>query len=433
MSLNLFGRAERRVAPAASSGGAPAFALSLPALGKDASGFAHYEWLLGPDRRIAGFRWKWLRRSGVNHHAVAELRELLGALRDAWAHPQDRWSIGNLTFMLEVTPSAIAACDWRGLPPRQTVLCWQAEDLAHPETLPLLQTLRQQGFGHLACGKPPEAADVRELLTHVDAGGGDAPLLDDSKGRAGGLQPVATRMTDWAQFDAWASRGIPVLVAPTLRLPDSPDEKVALGPEVLLIMELMQKVQRNEDVRGIEAALKHDAAITYRLLRHINSPAVGAGVQIESLRHAVNMLGYARLFRWLTVLLANLDGASRPAFLTKKAIVRGRFVELLGQALLGRHESDNLFLVGMFSAMEELLGAPSSELLEKVQLSDAVQRAVLKKEGRYGPFLALALACEAGAPETESLADALLMSASGVNSAHLAAIAWAQEASEPAS
>ncbi|MDN8618034.1 hypothetical protein [Variovorax ginsengisoli] len=55
------------------------------------------------------------------------------------------------------------------------------------------------------------------------------------------------------------------------------------------------------------------------------------------------MFGYSLLFRWLSVLLAtsNKDSA---AFMTKKAIVRGRFVELMGQGIVPPDEADNQFV-----------------------------------------------------------------------------------------
>jgi c-di-GMP-related signal transduction protein len=186
-------------------------------------------------------------------------------------------------------------------------------------------------------------------------------------------------------------------------------------------------IQRNQDVREIEAVLKRDAALTYRLLRYINSPAIGVGVEIHSLRHAVTMLGYAPLFRWLSVLLAMSNAKASAPFMMKKAILRGRFVELMGKGMLPASDADNLFVVGMFSLIDRLLGVPMREVLGKVQLSEAVQQAILAREGAYGPFLALAESCEEDGARAAGLAEALFMSADQVNAAHLSALAWAQD------
>jgi EAL and modified HD-GYP domain-containing signal transduction protein len=189
----------------------------------------------------------------------------------------------------------------------------------------------------------------------------------------------------------------------------------------------MQMIQRNQDVREIEAVLKRVAALTYRMLRYITPPAIGAGVEIHSLRHAVTMLGYAPLFRWLSVLLAVSNAKASPPFMTKKAILRGRFVELMGKGMLPASDADNLFVVGMFSLIDRLLGVPMREVLGKVQLSEAVQQAILARDGVYGPFLALAESCEEDGARAAGLAEALFMDAEQVNAAHLSALVWAQD------
>jgi len=187
-------------------------------------------------------------------------------------------------------------------------------------------------------------------------------------------------------------------------------------------------LKRNENVRSIEAALKRDAALTYRLLRHINSPAIGVGVEVTSLRHAVAMLGYQPLFRWLSILLATSNRSSSH-YMMKRAIMRGRFVELMGQGMLPASDSDNLFVVGMFSLIDQLLGLPMEEVLNKVQLTESVQQAILARKGVYAPFLSLVEACETDNGQAPKLAEALFVSAGQVNAAHLSAMVWSQEAS----
>jgi len=81
----------------------------------------------------------------------------------------------------------------------------------------------------------------------------------------------------------------------------------------------------------------------------------------------------------------------------------------------------------MFSLLDRLLGISMEEVLEKIQLSEPVCQALLGREGMYGPFLALAEACEYGnCDKIGELAESLFISPEQVNEAHLAALAWAQ-------
>ncbi|MDN8915731.1 hypothetical protein Q0O72_14075, partial [Staphylococcus aureus] len=78
-------------------------------------------------------------------------------------------------------------------------------------------------------------------------------------------------------------------------------------------------------------------------------------------------------------------------------------------------EGENLFVAGMFSLLDRLLGLPMQEVLETIPLPDEVVAALLKREGKYGPFLALAEACELNSNLVASLAASLDISPLEVN------------------
>jgi EAL and modified HD-GYP domain-containing signal transduction protein len=80
----------------------------------------------------------------------------------------------------------------------------------------------------------------------------------------------------------------------------------------------------------------------------------------------------------------------------------------------------------MFSLLDRLLGLPMQEVLDTIQLPDQVVRALLTRDGSYGPYLALAEACELNSTLVASLAASLDISPLEVNKAHLSALAWAQ-------
>jgi EAL and modified HD-GYP domain-containing signal transduction protein len=193
-----------------------------------------------------------------------------------------------------------------------------------------------------------------------------------------------------------------------------------------MILQLMQLVKKNADVKELEGLLRRDAALSYKLLRYINSVGFGLGAEIQSLKHAVTMLGYSPLYRWLSLLLATASTTGYAPALMETAIIRGRLAELLGSGFLPKNEAENLFVCGMFSLLDRMLGISMEQVLENIQLSDLISQALLSREGMYGPFLALAEACEVNNGDVESLAEALFIDVNRVNESHLAALAWAQ-------
>jgi EAL and modified HD-GYP domain-containing signal transduction protein len=124
--------------------------------------------------------------------------------------------------------------------------------------------------------------------------------------------------------------------------------------------------------------------------------------------------------------MATAGGGGYSPVLMQTAVVRGRFAELLGKGFIPKAELENLFVAGMFSLLDRLLGIPMEEVLSNIQLSEPVTQALLTREGMYGPFLALAESCEKNNGKIGELADSLFISAAQVNEAHLAALAWAQ-------
>lgn len=364
-------------------------------------------------RRVVGYRMTWRHRDGQGTGQAASLRAMAECLAEHLSPGGRGWKLGRTPVFLDVTadPSLLACLE--ALPQENVVLCVAAQDIGE-DSLPALQFMRDHGFGLMLRGaaEPPPPGPMREVFNYFDVGAGqDAALLERlAQDQEEGGSPLRLILTE------------PGEPAPRTRT-DEGD----LQPESMLIVRLMQMLQRNEDVRQIEIALKHDAVLTYRLLRHINSPAIGPGVEIQSLRHAVTMLGYSHLFRWLALLLATSNSAANSPFMTRKAIMRGRAVELLGKSMLTPNDADNLFVVGMFSLIDQLLGVPMQEVLGRVQLAESVQHAILHRGGVYGPFLALAESCERESGDTARLAEDLFMSPGQVNASVLSALIWSQE------
>jgi c-di-GMP-related signal transduction protein len=407
-----------------------------------ANGNLAYEMLLDAQRRVIGYRMAWRAPGDAPGARAAAAAAGVKALMDTLAvhlNPEKAgWLLGPQVLFVDVAVDALFQSELQSLPANNVVLCMGADDLLDADMRSILLFLREQGFGFMLCGAKglPDDPELRAIVTHFEVEAGDASTVSLLRQEMllghPSVEIIASRVRTWKEYEACMARRVNVFIDGTFGNPPVREAEDALQPESLLIVQLMQMIQRNEDVRTIEAALKHDAALTYRLLRYINSPSVGLAVEIHSLRHAVTMLGYSPLYRWLSLLLATSNKAGSP-FMMKKAILRGRFVELMGQGMLPASESDNLFVAGMFSLLDQLLGVSMEGVLRKVQLTEAVQQAILSRGGLYGPFVALAEACELDNGEAARLSEALFVSAAQVNAAQLTALVWSQAAGPAAS
>jgi c-di-GMP-related signal transduction protein len=200
----------------------------------------------------------------------------------------------------------------------------------------------------------------------------------------------------------------------------------ALNPGQANIVRVLNLVRSNAEIREIEAALKQDIAISYKLLRYINTAGFGLSCEIQSFRHAVNMLGYDKLNRWLSLLLGTASKDPMAPALMHTALFRARLMELLASGLVDKSEYDNLFITGAFSLLDALLGVGIEQVLDAMRLPEPISDALLGNGGRYQAFLELALASEKNDGQMIAEQAAMLgLTATQFNRAQMQALSFA--------
>ena len=182
--------------------------------------------------------------------------------------------------------------------------------------------------------------------------------------------------------------------------------------------------------REIEDLIKREPSLCYRLLRYLNSPLLGLSCPIQSIRHALNLLGEQELIRWIRLATTLVLGQDKPSDLVLSSLVRARFCELISPKV-NRGDSD-LFLMGMLSMMDAILEAPVGVVIEKLSLDPVLQAQLLRgKTGDPTPLSApydLMLAREAGEWErVTSLGKELNLSLVFINKSYNEAMRWAHE------
>lgn len=199
-------------------------------------------------------------------------------------------------------------------------------------------------------------------------------------------------------------------------------------PSYPRIVRIMNLVRREAEIPEIEDELKADPVISYRLMRYINSAAMGFPREIKSFRQVITILGYHQLYRWLTMLLVTADQRAGRSAAGLNAIIRGRFMELVGKVHFGKPQADDLFVVGVFSLLEELFGEPMEKLLEPLNISATIREALLKRDGPYMPLLLLAEAIEkADEARIDTLHRGLSINIETVHDTYSDALAWAEK------
>lgn len=208
-----------------------------------------------------------------------------------------------------------------------------------------------------------------------------------------------------------------------------PKGKPGSDPHKVLLLKLLRLVQGDAETAEIASAMKLDPMLAFRIMRYLNSPALGLTHPVESLNQALVILGRQRLARWLAVLIFSVR---EPNFadwlLVESALTRGRLMELLGAKLMPGRSSDPLFLTGLFSCIDRLLHMPMAEALADIPLADEVRSALLEGSGPYAKLLALAAASESfDTTQIAEAAQANNLDPDQLNHALLVATTWACE------
>lgn len=184
---------------------------------------------------------------------------------------------------------------------------------------------------------------------------------------------------------------------------------------------------KNPDIGDakLESAFRINPQLSFQLLRFVNSAAVGAR-GVESIAHAIRMIGREALSRWMLIMLVAQVGSQSPLANENvtQALVRGRFCELVSGAGGAKTDPSTRFLLGMLSRMDALLGLPMAEVLDTLPVSAEVREALLAGTGPLAAVLRLAVSYERG---EWAQADALGRNPAELSQAYGDAVAWTTE------
>ncbi len=227
-------------------------------------------------------------------------------------------------------------------------------------------------------------------------------------------------------FRSLAARKCPLFQGRAFTQPEIiPGKKLSTHQSSRLrLLEVVEQEDPNLD--KLAQTIQTDVTLSYKLLTYLNSPAFGFARKIESIRQAITLLGWRPMRNWLrAMLLADMAQNEQQTELAHFALRRGKFLEELIKTYdYWDFKPEEMFLLGMFSLLDAMLGVPMATALESLPLSDLQKKALLGDPNcAYRPLLDLMLACEDGTEETH--AQTLGLDISTVKRLASEASAWA--------
>jgi EAL and modified HD-GYP domain-containing signal transduction protein len=346
------------------------------------------------------------------------------------------WPLGGTTVILNVRNEILLQALLTLHVPPHVLLelpAFMASDNAN--RAPLL-ALQQRGNYLLLNGCPalPLPAELLACFKYaiVDAAVEGRSVSTGTGGDSNDLPRLQAGLRNAQDIEASFTRGAVGAIGWPMQGPYEPPTGAAvkreLQTDLQVIVELMSRVDQGEDVERLEQTLKRDPSLAFKLLRYLNSAAFGLPVEVASFRHAIMLLGYSRMKRWLALLLttASKDHSMRPIMFA--ALRRGILMEELAKSASDASLADEMFICGLFSLLDHMLQQPFSQLLAAIPVPDRVHQALNDGSGPYQPYLELVRAIEdESVYDYRSAAEQLMLDAYEINACVMRALAKAAQ------
>ena len=325
------------------------------------------------------------------------------------------------------------------LPPQTAVFELQRDMPVDGETFEVCRSLHAAGYALALDGFVPEA-DAAALLPFVRFVKVDAAAVSPVQQAAiarslttSGIGLIADNLRTQASFAASRGAGYQLFQGAWFSLPTIVGGAAVPGRHLAFLQLLAALNKPDLTLSEIEDLVKHDVSLSYRVLRCINSAAAGMRREVHSIREALLLLGLAPIRSWASVWCVaglNTGGGSE---LVTTALIRGRCCELLGEKLREAEASSEMFLIGLCSMLDAMLGRSMADAIGDLPLSPAARAALLGVPNPERTLLDAVTAYEQGEWETAIAAiEALGLAGDELASAYTRSLRWSRDLTKSA-
>lgn len=158
---------------------------------------------------------------------------------------------------------------------------------------------------------------------------------------------------------------------------------------------VVEITKENPNFDELEAIISRDVALTFSLMRLVNSAFFALRQRATSIMQALLILGLNGLKQWVYLLSFKQEQGDMREDLMMASFLRANFCsELYPYTGISEITKSEAYLMGMFSTLGILMGAPLEELLADIMIADEVKAALLHNEGKCGLLYNLVLSYE---------------------------------------
>jgi len=386
--------------------------------------------------KVVAFELLYRMQSGGGNHAVVDNAD--GATIDVLLSAFNDLSIGDVVGNKKAFVNFTSNILLNQLPPispKQLVIELLEDQEITPALLKMLGRLRKQGY-KIALDDFCLTKETISLIDYADIIKLDVldqkpeewaayiPRLKDK-----GITLLAEKVETYTVFEQCSELGFDLFQGYFFAKP-----KVITGKRIsnneMTILSLLAKLNAKDiNITEVTTLISHDTNLSYNLLRTINSGLFNLPSKVDSIKHAITMLGLTHLKSWISFLaLSSLD--NKPPALTELAMVRAKMCEELGKSITRRNSADDYFTIGMLSLIDAFFDVPMDKLIKKLSLPEIMKKALVNREGDMGSALDCVIHYQNGTWDDAkkiNLIDSGTLTSHAITQAYLNSIKWAEE------
>lgn len=338
---------------------------------------------------------------------------------------------GSTKYFISFTNQLFNKAVLMNLPKSKFVIQIRATEKCTEDKLQIYRQLRSLGYS-LALVDADLATLDRELLALADY----CKFSVGGTNGSGGMRLIAANPTKTfiasdvstlEEFEVSKRRGFTLFQGYYFSQQELTKKEKDIEPLKSNYYHLLQLTITDKYVNfnDISDVISSDVALSYKLLRLLNSAAVGLRTKVSSALMAITYLGEDNLKQWISVLALRGISNEKPLELVRMSLIRARFGEILAPTFNPPLDPRHVFMTGMLSLLHIAMDKTKEELLNEIPVADSIRDSLLGSSGPYSDLLVFFKNYERGNwEEIESFTGKYGINCTSLNYAYIEAVKW---------
>ena len=202
-----------------------------------------------------------------------------------------------------------------------------------------------------------------------------------------------------------------------------------MDPLKINYIPLVRRVNQEElDFPRLAKVIRRDVALSYKMLKLVNSSSYGQRGEIKDIQDALVLLGEEEIRKWISRVAMTGCGDGKPDELIHESMIRARFMEVFGTQYGMAQDVEVLFLTGLFSLIDAVMELPMKEVMASLCVPEVVEEALVYGRGKAADLLRVFCAYEQGDwEESAKLCEAFNVPGGRLPELYVDAVRWCDE------